>query len=116
MSVDNNKNLGFTLQRSIGRRFSARKVTDADYADDLALLSDDQESGERPLHVLEHYAASIGLFVNAKKTEVMDFNQPNEIQITATNGNSLKIVDSFVYLGSEISSTDKDITIRNAKA
>jgi len=37
----------------------------------------------------------------------MNFNQPNEIQITTTNGNPLKNVDGFVYLGTEISSTNK---------
>ncbi|XP_066915257.1 uncharacterized protein [Clytia hemisphaerica] len=36
--------------------------------------------------------------------------------IKAANGNPLKNVDSFVYLGSEISSTEKDIKIRIAKA
>jgi len=48
----------------------------------------------------------------------MNFDQPNEIQITATNGNPLKNIDSFVYLGSEISSTDKiySIKIRTTKA
>lgn len=71
---------------------------------------------ERLLHALEKYAASIGLYVNPKKTEAMNFNQANNIMIKAANGNPLKNVDSFVYLGSEISSTEKDIKIRIAKA
>ena len=38
-SLDANKDLGFTLQYARSRRYPDIKVTDADYADDLAILS-----------------------------------------------------------------------------
>ena len=98
MSLDNNTDLGFTLQPSAGRRNPAKQVTDADYADNLANLSNTFPHVERLLHALEKYAATIGLCVDAKKTEAMNFNQANNILSKAENGKPIKNVDNFVYL------------------
>ena len=59
---------------------------------------------------MEWAAAGIGLHVNAHKTEYMCFNQAGDISIL--DGTSLKLVDKFTYLGSSISSTEKDIDTR----
>ena len=56
----------------------------------------------------------IGLHVNAHKTEYMCFNQTGNI--ATLDGASLKLVDKFTYLGSSVSSTEKDIDIRLTKA
>ena len=63
---------------------------------------------------LERAAAGIGLHVNAHKTEYMCYNQTCDI--STLDGTSLKLVDKFTYLGSSISSTEKDIDIRLTKA
>ena len=44
----------------------------------------------------------------------MCFNQTGDI--STLNGNSLKLVDKFTYLGSSVSSTETDIDMRLAKA
>ena len=44
----------------------------------------------------------------------MCFNQRGDI--STLNGSSLKLVDKFTYLGSSVSSTEKDINTRLAKA
>ena len=72
-------------------------ITDADYADDLALLANTPNQAETLLHSLERTAASIGLHVNAHKTEYMCYNQTGNI--TTLDGASLKLVDKFNYLG-----------------
>ena len=59
-------------------------------------------------------AASIGLFVNAHKTEYMCYNQTGDI--STLEGTPLKLVDKFPYLGSSVESTKKDIETRLAKA
>ena len=64
------------------------------------------------LHRLERAAADIGLHVNAHKTEYMCYNQTGDI--STQDGTSLKLVDKFTYLGSSVSSTEKDIDIRLA--
>ena len=38
--VDQNKNLGFSLRKYLSRRYPAEMLADADFADDLPLLSD----------------------------------------------------------------------------
>ena len=58
--------------------------------------------------------AGIGLHVNAHKTEFMCFNQKGDI--STLDGTSLKLVDKFTYLGSSVSSTEKDIDTRLTKA
>ena len=47
-------------------------------------------------------------------TEYTGFNQRGEI--STENGSSLKLADKFTYLGSSVSSTEKDISTRLAKA
>ena len=68
---------------------------------------------ENLLHSLERAAAGITLHVNSDKTEYMCFNQRGDI--STLNGSSLKLVDKFTYLGSRVSSTEKDINTRLAK-
>ena len=62
---------------------------------------------------LERAAASIGLYVNAHKTEYMCYNQPGDI--STLEGTPLKLVDKFTYLGSSVESTEKDIETRLTK-
>ena len=66
------------------------------------------------LHSLERAAASIGLHVNAHKTEYMCYNQTGDI--STLKGTPLKLVDKFTYLGSSVESTEKDIETRLTKA
>ena len=113
-SIDGNTDLGFTLTQSRSRRYPAVKVTDADYADDIALFADNIEDAQDMLHSLESAAAVVGLHVNAEKTEFMCFNQDGTIM--AQDNSQIKKVDNFVYLGSNISSTEKDVQFRIAKA
>ena len=66
------------------------------------------------LPTLERAAGSIGLHVKANETEYMCFNQRGNI--STLKGGPLKQVDKSTYLGSSISSTEKDINTRLAKA
>ena len=115
-SLDKNKDLGFTLAERLSSRHPAEKLTDIDYADDLALSADIIKNAEKLLHSLEESANDVGLFVNAKKTEYMDYNQQQRDTIKTKAGKILKPVNSFVYLGSQISATKKDFEINRAKA
>ena len=89
-------------------------ITDADYADDIAILANTPDQAETLLHSLERAAASIGLYVNAHKTEYMCYNQTGDI--STLEGTPLKLVDKFTYLGSSVESTEKDIETRLTKA
>ena len=52
--------------------------------------------------------------MSTQTTEYMSFNQRGDI--STLNGSSLKLVDKFTYLGSSVSSTEKGIHTRLAKA
>ena len=88
-------------------------ITDADYADEIALLANTPTQARTLLYSLEWAAACIGLHVNAHQTEYMCFNQSGDIIL---NGSSLKLIDKFTYLGSSVSSTETDIDMWLAKA
>ena len=77
-------------------------------ADDIALLANTPNQAETLLHSLERAAAGI------HKTKYMCFNQAGDI--STLDGTSMKLVDKFTYLGSSVSSTEKDIGTRLAKA
>ena len=62
--------LGFKLERQWSRRKPAVVVTDLDFADDLALLTEEIEQAQEVLLRLETEAEKVGLFCNAKKTEI----------------------------------------------
>ena len=113
-SIDKIKVNGFKLTKERSRRYPTKTITDADYADDIALLANAPTQAETLLHNLERSAVGIGLHVNAHKTEYMCFNQTGDI--STPNGSSLKLVDKFSYLGSSVSSTETDINTRLLKA
>ena len=64
--------LGLTLVPRKSRRIHPIMVTDLDYADDIALISDTAEKGRALL--LEKECRKIGLKLNVKKTKVMSVN------------------------------------------
>ena len=102
------------LHKKRSRRYPAKTITDADYADDTAILANNPNQAETLLHSLERTAAGIGLHINANKTEYMCFNQAGDI--STLDGTSLIMVEKFTYLGSSVSSTEKDINTRLTKS
>ena len=74
-SIDKIRENGFELTKKRSRRYPAKTITDADYADDIAILANTPDQAVTLLHSLERAAAGIGLYVNAHKTEYMCYNQ-----------------------------------------
>ena len=107
ISIDKIKENGFELTKKRSRRYLAKTITDADFADDITILANTPDQAEKLLHTLERAAAGIRFYVNAHKTEYTCFNQAGDI--STLGGSSLKLVDKFTFLGSSVSSTEKDI-------
>ena len=78
-----------------------------------AILANTPDQAETLQHSLERAAAGIGLHVNPHKTEYMCFNQTGDI--STIDRCSLKLVDKFIFLGSSVSSTEKDISTQLTK-
>ena len=114
-SADAHKKLGFTLSKARSKRYPEEKITDVDYADDLAIITDNVANAVKLLHEIEDAACSIGLYVNADKTKFINYNNNNDTIKTLT-GKDIKNVNEFVYLGSNIASTEKDVDTRLGKA
>ena len=108
--------LGFTVKPRQSRRIPAETVTDAGFADDIALLSDLITQAQELLRRLEDSAESVGLYMNAKKTKAVVYNQDPSQTLTSKAGDPIEIVPDFVYLGAWVDSSVRDIKIRRAKA
>jgi len=85
---------------------------------DLALISETIKHLQDKTDRLVKYAGQVSLFVNVKKTEIMNIPSNNEQKISI-NAEQLKQTNKFTYLGSVISSEDgskADIKTRIDKA
>ena len=80
-------------QTKKSKRYPAKTITDADYADDIAILVNTPNQAETLLHRLEEAAADNGLHVNVHKSKYMYFNQTGDI--STQERTSLKLVDKF---------------------
>jgi len=108
--------LGFTITPRRSRRHPAVTETDLDFADDIALMSDEVKQARELLLRVEAECSKVGLMLNAKKTEVITYNTPEHTPLKTLEGRELKEVPDFKYLGSWVDSTERDIKIRRAKA
>ena len=55
------------------RRVGPKIITDVDFADDIALISEDIDMANEFLLRVESAAASVGLHINEGKTKVMQY-------------------------------------------
>ena len=102
----------WVLQRTshggfLGATMGTETITDLDYADDVALLTETLEVLLLALDVLKEEARPLGLEVNWQKTKIQTTTTdpdttPASVQVS---GNSVEVAQSFVYLGAEIHST-----------
>ena len=70
------------------------------------------QPAESQLHNLEQAAKGIGLYMNSDKTELIWFIQDDPISYQICK--PLKLVNQFIYLGTNISSTENDASIVKA--
>ena len=88
------KDSGFKLAKERRRRYPTQTITNADDANDIALLANTSTQAKSQLHSLERAASSLGVH-----------NQRGDI--STLNSSSLKLVDKFTYLGISFPSTVK---------
>ena len=125
-AVEGYEHLGLTLSEGRSARLPrkankaahpSKSISDTGYADDLCMLSNTLEQAQELLDRVETAAAEVGLLINEKKTEYMSFSQPQAGGTLASKtGKDLKKVDDFLYLGSWVNTTERDLSVRIAKA
>ena len=105
-SIDLIKENCFTLKKK-----NEKTISHENY--DLALLANTPTQAESLLQSLEQATGDIGQYVNENKVEYMSFKQKETVSTLSSK--SLKLVDQFTYLGSNILSTEIDVNIRLEK-
>lgn len=73
--LDKHHHLGFTLSLRLSSWYPPEKLTDVDYADDLAITADTITNATVLLHNLENAANEVELYVNASKAKFISFSQ-----------------------------------------
>ena len=108
-----------TDQKQSGIKWTLwKQLDDLDFADDLALLSHNQQQMQEKSNIVADNSARLGLNINRGKSKVFKTNASNETPITV-QGEALEEVDSFTYLGSILDNhggTDADVRSRIGKS
>ena len=99
--IDKIKENGFKLTKERSRRYPAKTITDADYADDIALLANAPAQ-----NWIEPLPAWASMSTHTRQNICASIKQ-----VTSPH----KMVDKFTYLGSSVSSTETDIDTRLGK-
>lgn len=85
------------------------KIHSLSFADDLVILSETAAGLKQSLNCLERYCEDWGLKVNISKTKALVFNRPFTKNIKnlsfSIDGGKVETVNSYVYLGIEMSNT-----------
>ena len=110
----------FNLARLKARTKTRRELlTELLFADDTALIAHDQEQMQSMVDIFAGTARRIGLEINTQKTEVLYQPSPTntnpDTPTIVVNGEALKVVSSFKYLGSTVTEdnrADKEIACR----
>ena len=113
---------GFTIEPAKSRRVKAKTITDLDFADDIALISDLVSEAQQLLLAVEKECNEVGLKINAPKTQFMSYNITEDIKLNLGDGTEIKRAltekkeQDFKYLGAWVDTTLRDIKVRKALA
>ena len=111
---------GLTLQKAVSRRYKDWRLSDLDFADDVAVIEETTEEMQKSLNQINAKANDTGLVINELKTHIMPINQPiNNPKRITIDGKVISYVSKFKYLGSTFTSKgdlETEINLRIAKA
>ena len=103
------KNLASSLSKD---KAGPEVLTEFDFADDIALLSEDVQQAQKLLCRVETSVAKIGLKMKSGKTKYMSLNLNQGVPLKTNDGTALKEVGDFKYPRNWMASTAKDIKMR----
>jgi hypothetical protein len=116
-ALDKNER-GITLQKAASRRDKDWRLSDLDFADDVAVFEENTKDMQESLNQINTKASGTGLVINELKTHIMAINTNDHTQVTIEDKEISK-VEKFKYLGSTFTSKgdlDTEINLRIAKA
>jgi hypothetical protein len=118
-ALDGDASFGFLIRGRDGRQLPVLRITDLDFADDIALVAESFETAQAMLDAVNTEASLAGLRINLVKTKVLvrgDLERAEPIRSLLLNGSQLERVTDFKYLGSLAASVEGDINARSASA
>ena len=83
------------------------QLKDLRYADDTALLSTTPTGLEKLIKSVKEHSDEKGLFLNIKKTKIMDIDKCKKEARIAIDGEEIERVSNFEYLGARIEANGK---------
>ena len=102
--------IDFIMRRTVGDKekgiqwVDGKHLADLDYADDIALLSNNINNLQDLLDKLKENGRKVGLKINARKTEIMRTEHAQHGNISL-NDQIVNNVSNFKYLGTVVSDT-----------
>ena len=115
LSLDSMNDKGLMTKRRQSRWHPVQHLTDLDFADDLAMISESIKDAESLLQSLELAASQVGLYCNEGKTEFITLSRTSS-ELKSMNNSTIKMVEDFQYLGYYIMDSQRDFKIRKALA
>jgi hypothetical protein len=94
-------------------------LADLDFADDIALLSNNIDKAQKLLLSVEKWALKVGLKINVDKTVYLlvgNWDKSLTINLQLSSGVKLQAVNDFKYLGSWLLNSTNDFKIRKGAA
>jgi len=114
--------IDFVMRRTMDHGIVWQKrnrLTDLDFADDIAIVAEEENVCQEMTAKFEEQSAQVGLNISREKTKTMGITQRSSPQPVAIAQENIEYVERFTYLGSVISSdgdAEADINTRLAKA
>ena len=80
--------------------YAGRTLSDVDFTDDIAALSDNLDQFKPALETLSSTASRVGLQINWKKTKIMPIEKTAAAPLSTVeiNGKAVDVVEQFTYL------------------
>ena len=88
------------VSRKVGIQVGQHTFTDIEYADDVALLVDKEESFRAALVSMDEEASKFGLRVSWTKKKIQNLGSGPTPSPIIVDGNTVDPVEEFAYLGS----------------
>ena len=97
-----------------------RKLTDLDFADDIAMLAKTYQDCQELTRSLNEHSLAVGLRISHEKTKILRVKWPHTLaQPISIGGKELESVAKFIYLRSELEEegdVETDVNNRQGKA
>ena len=90
----------------IGAVISGSIISNLRFADGIATLAESRMSLQDMVRNINREGSRLGLHINAAKTETQCFSKQNQVIRLSIGNVALKQVESFVYLGGEVTSSN----------